>query len=877
MNSNSNTNTTTTNSNNGMDSMSIGVKLSSREVTTISERNGRITEHTISDNIIQEPAWTLNNMLERYAFLDTYPWLSSHTSHTVLAKLRVPQDLLTTTISAAPFSNFIYWNGDVEVNFQVTSTPLTQGMLAAVFVPLSEKRFIDSTIVPNFSNVSLNQCVYLYANTNTAARMLISYNSPQAYLDLTQDAITTRNALGYIYLIVFNPIQLAATASDTSSVSIFTRFLNNKFKVPRISKNFTATPQALMMAGQLAASLLTQHKSAPPSGDKSTLQDIASKLVPAGLTADVLDMALGAFGLDKPTDVNTIAPTPILGTQRMNFVQGIETIDKMTLYPSQTYESTRETFATDLDEMDFNFLKKKYTYLGSFALSTSFSKGDVVASWPISPMPIDLFNAGIYQLPLLSYMSVPFQFWKGSLTYKVQVVSTSFQTGKIYFAFNMNTYTPASTFSIGQLTSQYGQAFEINQGSNEIEFSVPYVANTPYLDVPNSNAPSFEDTIGMLNVVILNPLVAPNNTPTTISLNVFVAGGDDFELSTLTIANNLVPTQPLQLPTVPNTFSSISRGEEVITFHKTFKPFVASPQSAVAPLNSVENNVDIAEETLVAPNTSTQMRIDTTQLAPLSVKNLLKKYQMIANVITPEFTKTAGGTISMIPVSSLFGINSLSTSGISPLTQEPFKGLWSHFQPLYRQFKGPLRFKIMSNQIDDIGSFSIFYAPPTHSVVLTPDADRLDTYRNSMFMNRTNTADRNGRTTFTQIPNLTRLPITYVNSIQKTAEFEIPFSTKFLSLLSWTGPGAENELAVSPLINMGDIVVYHQYTGKSGNKDLEMNLFISLGDESRFGNLFQIPSVKVNCKVTSSGSSVSSTWPDSYGTGSPPSNTLSRL
>jgi len=173
--------------------MSMGVKLSSREVTAVSERNGRVTDHTVSDNVIQESPWTLNNMLERYAFLDTYPWLSSQTSHTVLKKLRVPQDLLTTTISAAPFSSFIYWNGDVEINFQITSTPLTQGMLAAVFVPLSAERFIDSTIVPNFSNVSINQVVYLYANTNTAAKMLISYNSPQAYLDLTVDAVTTRN------------------------------------------------------------------------------------------------------------------------------------------------------------------------------------------------------------------------------------------------------------------------------------------------------------------------------------------------------------------------------------------------------------------------------------------------------------------------------------------------------------------------------------------------------------------------------------------------------------------------------------------------------------------------------------------------------------
>lgn len=862
---------------NGDGEMAMGVKLSSRPVTTFSERDGKSREQKVADNVIQEAPWTLNNMLERFAFQRTLPWVTGDVSHTVLARIRIPQDLLTTSISAAPFDRFVYWRGDVELNFQVTSTPLTQGMAVAVFVPLSAERFIDSTIVPNFSNVSLNQAVYLYANTNTAARMLISYNSPQAYLDLTQDVITTRNALGYVYVVVFNRIQLAATASDTTSISYFSRFLNNNFKVPRISAAVTARPQAMSMLASAATSVLTQHKTPPKSGQKSVLRSIADKLIPKGLIGDVIDGAMGIFGLDKPTDPNLQLPLQVLGTQRMNFAQGIESIDKMSLYPAQTYESTEETFATSIDEMDFNFLKKKYTYLGTFTFSTDSPVGSTIASWPISPMPMEFFNQQVTQVPLLSYISIPFQYWRGGITYKFQVVATSFQTGKLFFAVNFNTYQPQPLvgpgLGIGPLTSQYGQAYELNQGSNEVELTVPFVANTPYLDVPNSNIPSLEDTVGYVNVVVINPLVAPNNTPLSIEVNVHIAGADDFELSTLTSSNNLVPSQPLQLALLEDDFEVVA-----LNRRNALRFATARPQSSVAPMNISTNEVNIAEENLVAPNVSTEERTDVTQFGPLSVKNLLKKYQMIPLRAFNMPSADQNGVMMVIPISSLFGAPHVSAT---PAVQEDYKpvlGLWTHFQPLYRQFKGPLRFKMMLDELTPNFAFSWFYAPP---VVRNPGTStEADSYGNSLYMPDQNVGvipTWNGRGYPTRVRNLTRLPITYVNGVQKTAEFEVPFTSKFMSIISWTGASAENELVSSPLIDLGSLVFYTSFIPGDFTTSPVMKLFMSIGDETRLGNLFQIPQVAVNNTTNAIGVLQDSVWPDSYGTGAPPSTTLGRL
>lgn len=845
-----------------------GVKLSSRPSTTYSERNGRITETRLSHNVIQEEPWSLKDMLGRNHFLRTDKWFSSQPAHTVLAALRVPQDFLSTSIASTPFERFMYWRGDVELEFQVTSTPLSQGMLAAVFVPLSERRFIDSTIIPNFSSLSVNQTVYLYANTNTCAKMHISFNSPSSYLDLTEEIATTRNSLGYVYLVVFNPIELAATASDTSSVSMFSRFINSEFKVPRISNvssRFSATPQASAMLTTALSALTSKPNGPPSSGSKSILSSIASKLIPSSLVGDAIDGVLGVFGLDKPTDPNLSLPNVILGNQRMNFAQGIEYIDKLTVFPAQTYESTFETFATTIDEMSLKFLVAKYSYLGSFSFSTTSVTGDVIASWPINPIPSELTNMRISQVPLLSYLSFPFQFWRGSLTYKLQVVSTSFQTGKIFIAYNFGSYKPGTSLSLGQLTSQYGEAYEINQGSNELEFSVPYVASTPYLDVPNSNVPSVEDSVGYINITILNPLVAPNNTPLSITLNVFVAGGDDFELSTLTTANNVVPVQPIQLS---EEWLDVPGPQQ--------KTWTASPQSAVAPMVTPTNEVDISAESLVAPNASTQDRIETTQIIPPSLKDLLSKYQSLPVISYQIPAAGTGGYIGSIPIRTFFGGQNLGTSPIPPGTGYPILGLWTHLTSLYRQFKGPLRFKIMVDGLTPNYSFAVFYQPPVRdsSGTFNPTLN----FNSSIFMPAGPTpALWNGVAVHTRVSNLTRLPLTYVNGISKTAEFEIPFSSKFGSILNWMGSASENELANSPLTDLGMFVFYGSPIDEIIQESaINVRMFMSLGDESRFGNLFQIPYIAVNNAVNADGTFYSNCWPDGY-PDSPASNTLFRL
>jgi len=835
----------------------LGVRLTTREPTNFSSRPGAPGKHLISRNVIQEQPWDLDMMTRRFSLVTNIPWLSNQGSHTILSRLRVPQDLITTGLSAAPFKNFTFWNGTCHLQFQVTGSPLTQGSVVAAFVPLTNVSMIESSLTSNFSSLTVNQCCYLFPNANTVADMEIPFNSLQAYLNIADTAaVATDNTLGFIYIVVFNQLALSASTTDNVSISIFSQFLDNQFKVPR-----RTTPSAVVRL--------------KPQSKERILDTIASKIVPDDLLGDAIDAAVGIFGLDNPTDPRITEADKVVTTQYMNFGSGVEYIDKLSLDPQKVSPVTSDTFATLTDEMSFDYLKKKYSYLGSFPLTTKDGVGDTIAYWPMNPMPTRCEDGKITAAPLLSYLTAPFAFYKGGLTYKIQIVATSFQTGKIFFSFNYGEYIPSPSGSLQSATSQYGQAVEINQGSNTIEFTVPFTAITPYLYVPNSNLITASDTMGMLNVTVLNPLVAPSGTPSTIFFNVFIAAADDYEVSTLALANSLLP---VTLP-APNLFKQ--RRQRVIieeqydtdddytvlerTTHKM------KPQSSSQPLITPMSDMDMSQEQLVAPNTHTQPRQDVAQKSVFSFRDVLKKYHMFSPVVLSAAENDQQGAFTIMDITqTFFGIIPVTVPPTaSSLKSPPVQSLWHWYTLLFRQFKGSLNFKIM---LDDTGvvpshGFDIFYFPPCINRTLS----RSDTVANQLYNFASAPTDLNNRSAL-QVPYNTRLPITHLSSINRTAEFTIPYSSRFLSIIAPNGPGSENYERDSEISDLGSIVIYTDTLDKATS--YKFKVFMSIGDDARFGTLYNVPGMFVNCLYKADGTYISSAAPDSYGSNAPIVNSL---
>jgi hypothetical protein len=768
------------------------------------------------------------------------------------------------------------------MEFQMTGVPQVQGCLAIAWVPLCEQA-MNNVIVSNFSALSVNQVCYLFANANTTARMTIPFNSPQAFINIERTAPESyTNTLGHLLYVVLNPVELGATASDTCSVSTFMYAQDNKFVVPKLTAPVTIVKQKKNKLNEKNKNEREQARTsrARPQAsaqehtpDTSILGKIGKSLLPENIVGDAIDAVTGIFGLDKPVDPSYQKPSKVVSTQPMNFAAGIENIDVMTFNPTAIACADQDTFATTTDEMSMDYLKTKYSYLGSFTFSNTQAVGDVIASFPMNPMPNRLIANTKQQIPLLSYLTAPYRYYTGSLTYIFQVVSTSFQTGKLLVSLNYDEYSPASP-PLTSVGSQYALVVEINQGSNQFEFTADYLAATPKLYVPNSNTPSHLDSFGMINVSVLNPLVNQNGTPASIWLNVFMAAGKDFKVDTLSISNQLVPDNSAPAATRP--FKRIKYAKEIsyesdIEVIEIPRRRSAHPQSSAQPLITPMSNVDLANENLISPTADeTKYREDDNQSALPSVRDVLKKYQMIQSYVFPMPNPTQEGAVLTIPVNSLFG--SIPATFNVPITdpRRPSPGLLDWYSALYRQFRGGINFKIMMDHLITIEyPFAVFYSPPVSNGTAQTVSDLSNTLANNVFLSDSMTADYNRRNTYSANPMLTRLPITYVNGILKTAEFSVPFTSRFLSVLVPKGQATENYLYDNEVSDLGYIHIYLTDPRPGQVTDARIRIFAAFGDYSRFGTIVNVPLVGVSGMNDADGNFVGQSYPDNYSNAAP--------
>lgn len=861
-----------------------GVQLNQRPTTSVSAKLGANKKHQESDRVIQEKPWTIDDILQRFKFVSTFKVPTTDLSHTILAKFRIPHDLIDTgdpcSGMQAPFQSFLFWNGDIHIHSQMTASPTVQGCVMSVFVPLTSEECIESTLVPNFSALSVNQCNYLFPNTNTSADMIIKYNSPYSNLNI-QEATTVlqENTLGYLYYVVLNPIQLSQSSSNNIAISVFTHFEENKFKVPRmagVTQRFK--PKAI---GQ------SQPVGTPQPVSAGLVSSIVDKVLPDNVIGDVIDAAAGIFGLDNPTISKIQEPSKVVSTQYMNFHTGAEHLDKMTINPSATTPITADTFATTNDEMSYKHLYSKFSYLGSFGVSTNDGIGKVVASYPMNPCPTRISNGTVAQVSLLQYLSTLFEFWNGALTYRFQIVSTMMQTCKLMVGLNYGKFTPDTTGLLQRISSQYGQVMEINQGSNVIDITVDYIAGTPMLHVPSSNMPSKYDTMGMVNIAVLNPLVATTGAPNEIFINVFIAGSENFNLTTLTASKNLQPWLPLRLPNpikkkkkVHVTYESDSDDIEVIEVPKTTRVKIRG-QSASQPVITPQSEIDtIDEENLVSKSETSIPRKPTAQVYVPGVREVMKKYQMYDTIHVPAVSMENQSGVYRLRLYDLFGRSGYPASGtLTPTsTLRPPLGSFTHYQCMYRLFKGGFNFKMVARSFHHAlqpVNFSIFYQPPVYPDDGLLPTDLTETIKNQVYRSSNDSIDLNARTRF-QFPYLTRLPVHFVNGITKTAEFTVPFSSRFLSVISSLGVNSEIELSRSEIADLGDVYIVYNTPASSGGQNLDtvFDVFFSISDDARFGTLFNVPQLATYSYLKEDGSVFSSPEPDNYGTGAPVSNTL---
>lgn len=202
---------------------------------------------------------------------------------------------------------------------------------------------------------------------------------------------------------------------------------------------------------------------------------------------------------------------------------------------------------TEVDEMAFSYVLKEPNFLHTITWDSSTENEQMIAWLPAEPNCM-VFNGNNYYPPRLYYVSEMFSYWRGSINFTFHVAATKFHSGRLRFVYDVDsTSTPAKEDVFAR---HYGRVVDIRDGMS-FTISVPYMATTPWRQVPREWAPSVTEMCfvtheskqsglylsNALYVYVENFLRGPDTVAQSVQIAVYVSAGDDFELAVPMIRN----------------------------------------------------------------------------------------------------------------------------------------------------------------------------------------------------------------------------------------------------------------------------------------------------------------------------------------------------
>lgn len=530
--------------------------------TTIEQHNAA----RAGKNLIGDMDWTVSDVVAKPVPLGTsIVWTEAQTAGTVLAKYLAPWNMITNGVTHAPFTAFSYWHGTVRMRFTLTGSKYHQGQLIIAYFPMINKDDSDSRYFQNMQALTAVAHGFLDPSVSNSVELDIPFVNPHyggfCLTETYAQRINNFEFLGTVVVSVANALQAAEGASSMLNIKVMVEFNDARFAIPNANGTFDGLRIDPIYRVQGQGNFYsTINQNIKKAGD-----------VTNGQTSTAAEIGRGSKNtakLDKPS-IQT--EPPLIARRQFGFLANAANItheERAALIAGDIDTVTKETFATTEDVASMNHLKGIWSFMPGFAndvlkWSDATPSGTLLCYGTIDPMcpwqdttrgAIYTGNDNVFPLTNLQWLSAKWRMWSGSIKFRIQVVSTEFHKGILYF------YNGAGNYKSGALTYQeatsgYGMYLDLAESKKTWEITIPFQA--PHLlEIQNSNTKTITemvDTIvGKWAIFVVNELTLPPGFPNTVSINVSICAGDDFQVwglggnnrSIVAVGNRLVAPPP---------------------------------------------------------------------------------------------------------------------------------------------------------------------------------------------------------------------------------------------------------------------------------------------------------------------------------------------
>lgn len=470
--------------------------------------------------------------------------ISTEVANTILQTITLPDALLANAMVLSKVKGYLGLRGTIVLRVQINCYPFQAGRLLLHYLPQAQlTRMLKTERNRSLRSKTQQPNVQLDFSCSSEATLEIPYTSPTPYYSLVSDALNGEIPYGEAYLTVYSPLR-TGTGSATCTYTIWGYFKDvelvtptyytesGRFKNTR-GKSIRGTPGEIEAAENgvkpISSALTFATTTLETLAKIPLLSTIAT---PASWVSGVArDVAL-FFGYSKPlnrSDVKRVTYTSgMYGTN----ADGIDVSQMMSISMNNSVSMIPGLSGTDLDEASSVFFTGVPAYRGTYNWFAAEGAGTVTmtlyhephaAGWTSSMSGAMTY----YDATPMSYYAAQFEYWRGSFIVNIKAVKTKYHSGRLLF-----TYSPGHTSAPSLTETEYVLREVLDlEDSYEWSFVVPYASVIPWRKVAPRTVTegSASDPAGVINLMVLNPLIAPDTVSSQIEIIVEVAGGPDFE------------------------------------------------------------------------------------------------------------------------------------------------------------------------------------------------------------------------------------------------------------------------------------------------------------------------------------------------------------
>nr|ULF99737.1 MAG: putative polyprotein [Picornavirales sp.] len=182
----------------------------------------------LSAKAVNEEAMALNYGTDSMVFRTEFSWSNTDVVGTPIFEVDVPFGILDLgnpdNLQNMPFDRHSFFEGEVELELQVNSTPFVQGVGAFSFMPLE-------TYQTELANITACEHVLVQPDQSSSSKLLIPMRFYRSVMNTNTRGTPEQESLGKVY---FTPLaQLKSAEPTTITLTVYSSFPKAKFSIPR--------------------------------------------------------------------------------------------------------------------------------------------------------------------------------------------------------------------------------------------------------------------------------------------------------------------------------------------------------------------------------------------------------------------------------------------------------------------------------------------------------------------------------------------------------------------------------------------------------------------------------------------------------------------